>query len=50
MSRKEIYAWCSLGLTLAIFGYYLVSLRKHFLFEIYENKFAVKGINYAIDA
>jgi hypothetical protein len=29
---------------------YLVSLRKHFLFEIYENKFAVKGINYAIDA
>ncbi len=26
MSRKEIYAWCSLGLTLAIFGYYLVSV------------------------
>lgn len=24
MSRKEIYAWCSLGLTLAIFGYYLI--------------------------
>jgi hypothetical protein len=26
MSRKEIYAWCSLGLTLAIFGYYLISV------------------------
>lgn len=26
MSRKEIYIWCELGLTLAIFGYYLISL------------------------
>jgi hypothetical protein len=26
MSKKEIYAWCSLGLTLAIFVYYLVSV------------------------
>lgn len=26
MPRKEIYAWCSLGLTLAIFGYYLISI------------------------
>jgi|SRR6056297_518140 len=25
MSRKEIYAWSSLALTLAIFGYYLLS-------------------------
>jgi hypothetical protein len=26
MSRKEIYAWSSLGLTLALFGYYLISV------------------------
>ncbi len=26
MSKKEIYAWCSLGLTLAIFGYYVISV------------------------
>jgi len=26
MSRKEIYAWSSFGLTLAIFGYYLISV------------------------
>lgn len=26
MSRKEIYAWCSFGLTLAILGYYLISV------------------------
>ena len=26
MSRKEMYAWCSLGLTLAIFGYYLITV------------------------
>ena len=26
MSRKEIYVWCELGLTLAIFGYYLISV------------------------
>ena len=26
MSRREIYAWCSLGLTSAILGYYLISV------------------------
>jgi len=26
MSRNEIYAWSSIGLTLAVFGYYLVSI------------------------
>ena len=26
MSRNEIYAWCSIGLTLAISGYYLISV------------------------
>lgn len=26
MSKREIYAWCSLGFALAIFGYYLISM------------------------
>jgi len=26
MSRKEIYAWCSIGLTLVILGYYVISV------------------------
>lgn len=26
MSRKEMYAWCSFGLTTAVFGYYLITL------------------------
>lgn len=26
MSKREIYAWCSLGFTLAIFAYYLITV------------------------
>lgn len=26
MSRKEIYAWCSLGITLSILGYYTITV------------------------
>ena len=26
MSRKEIYAWCSLGITLSILGYYIITV------------------------
>lgn len=26
MTKQEIYAWCSFGFTLAIFGYYLVAV------------------------